>query len=208
MCKICGAKTIIEYDKDMKCHIHFCNECGFIFKSENDYIDQSTEKDRYSKHNNNFENVGYVNMFEKFLDKIDDFISYEGYILDYGCGPGPVLSEMMSARGAKIKTYDLYFPHSEDYHEYVYDIITLTEVIEHFKDPLLELNKILDLLKKNGLLVIQTLFIQKPFLKWWYRRDHTHISFFDNKVFEKISEILNLKVTYTDNHNIIILQKL
>ncbi|XMB85116.1 class I SAM-dependent methyltransferase [Mycoplasmatota bacterium WC44] len=207
MCKLCGSKTKTEYDKQTKCHFHFCDKCGFIYKEDDDLIDVSLEMDHYSKHDNNFENKGYVKMFNDLLDQIDDYIDYSGLILDYGCGPGPVLSELMKQRGGTVKTYDLYFPHSEDYSEYHYDIITVTEVIEHFKQPLKDLKKIVNLLKPNGKLVIRTMFIQEPFFDWWYRRDYTHVTYYNDKVFEFIAEKFGLKIIYSDNYNTIILQK-
>ena len=207
MCKICGSKIKTEYDNEMKCNFHFCDSCGFIFKDDADYLDNNTEYKRYASHNNSFESPGYVKMFRDFLLKIDDYIDYDSLVLDYGCGPGPVLSEMMASKGSKTKTYDLYFPHSVDYDEYLYDIITVTEVIEHFKDPMDDLRKSLKLLKQGGLLVIRTSFIKQPFMKWWYKRDHTHVSFFNDSVFNKISEILNLEIVFSDHFDTVIFKK-
>lgn len=199
MCKICGGTTNRKFDNQMKCDYHFCSNCGFIFKDESHHIDESTEYDRYASHNNSFDSPGYVKMFEDFLEKIDKYITYDSLVLDYGCGPGPVLSEIMSTRGATTKTYDLYFEHSKDYQEYVYDIITVTEVIEHFKEPLRDLELALKLLKDGGLLVIRTSFIKEPFMEWWYRRDHTHVSFFNDRVFKEIASRFDLEIVYSDH---------
>lgn len=200
-CKICGSITKEEFDKQIKVNTYFC-DCGFIFQDR--VIDGDVEYDHYAKHDNSFENKGYVNMFERFIDKTKDYIV--GDCLEYGCGPGPVLAELLKQQGHFVKTYDKYFDHDDDYDNYMYDTVTMTEVIEHFDEPMEELKKIKDLLKPNGRLIIQTMFIQEPFFDWWYRRDYTHISFFNEEVFKLIAELLGFNILYTDNSSIIVLE--
>ena len=45
------------------------------------------------------------------------------------------------------------------------------------------------------------------FLKWFYIRDKTHISFYNRRTFEVIADMLNLKIIYTDNHRYITLKR-
>ncbi len=206
-CKICLSSTVKKFDKQLKCNFYFCESCGFIFKDKRGYLEFEKQKEHYAKHDNSMENTGYVEMYKTFLSEIEPYLSNVDLALDYGCGPGPVLQKLLSDKKIKTKTYDLFFSHSMDYAQYKYDLITSTEVIEHFINPLEELKKILELLKPSGLLVIKTMFIQKPFLNWWYRRDYTHVSFFNNKVFEEISKKLNLKIIYSNNEDIVIFKK-
>jgi len=203
MCKICGKPTEREYDEQTKSYYDLC-ECGFISKDR--VIDGDVEYDHYAKHNNTMENTGYVDMFERLLSKVEMYLKGET-LLEYGCGPGPVLAELLKRRGFDVKTYDKYFEHDEDYDKFLYDVVTLTEVIEHFDDPMMELENIKSLMKSKGVLIIQTMFIQEPFFDWWYRRDYTHISFFNVNVFSIIASKLGFNILYTDNSSIIVLEK-
>lgn len=202
-CKVCGKTTKREYDSQTKANYDFC-ECGFISKER--IIDGAVEYDHYAKHNNTMENTGYVKMFETFLSKVEMYFKGKS-LLEYGCGPGPVLAELLKQKKYSVKTYDKYFDHDLDYNDYLYDVVTLTEVIEHFDHPIEELIKIHKLLKPDGVLAIQTMFIKEPFFDWWYRRDYTHISFFNEKVFDLICEIIGFSILYTDNSSIIVLKK-
>lgn len=203
-CRVCGSETRSEYDNQTKVDYYFC-DCGFIFKDR--IMDGEVEFEHYSKHNNTMENEGYVNMFEKFLSKVDEYLVGPN-MLDFGCGPGPVLAELLKRRGYKVKTYDKYFNHDADYDMFLYNTIVSTEAIEHFDDPIKELKKMRELLVPKGRLIIQTMFIQQPFMEWWYRRDYTHISFFDVNVFELIGRMLGFNILYTDNSSIIVLEKI
>ncbi len=203
MCKVCGKNTKREYDKQTKSFYDFC-ECGFISKER--IIDGEVEYAHYAKHNNTMESTGYVKMFETFLKKVETHFPGKS-VLEYGCGPGPVLAELLRIKDYTVKTYDKYFDHDADYNQHLYDVVTLTEVIEHFDDPVEELEKIHKLLKSGGVVAIQTMFIKQPFFDWWYRRDYTHISFFNDAVFELIASKIGFSVVYSDNSSIIVLKK-
>lgn len=203
-CLICGSTTKTEYDKQLKADYYRCN-CGFIFKSR--IIDGQEEYDHYAKHNNTMENTGYVDMFKKLLSKVEAYIKPDK-MLDYGCGPGPVLAELLKNEGCFVKTYDKYFEHDIDFSEYQYSTIFMTEVIEHMDEPLKELTRLRNLLSEDGHLIIQTMFIQEPYDSWWYRRDYSHISFFNVDVFEFIAKKIGFTILYTDNISIIVLKRI
>ena len=106
--------------------------------------------------------------------------------------------------------YDPFFNPNSDYLERKYDLITTTEVVEHFTTPMVEFEHILSLLKNDGYLVIMTnfnTFTDEEFLKWWYRRDMTHISFYRVKTFEYIANMYNLKLVSHNDKNVVVFQK-
>ncbi len=86
---------------------YYCPHCELIFIKE-DYIPSpQEEKKRYEEHNNTPENRGYVQMFENFMGKVinpyqDDIET----VLDFGCGPEPVLARILGKRGFTVDIYD------------------------------------------------------------------------------------------------------
>ncbi len=205
-CKICGALIIVEVDKKGRNTYGFCKKCMFTEKINK--INSEIEKNEYERHNNNSDNIGYVNYINNFLDEAVTPFVKSGLHLDYGCGPGPVLHELMINKGFRSKTYDYYYHHDKNYAEYKYDVITSTEVFEHFYDPLRNIEKILTLLKRGGIISIMTSFVKPAdeFYDWWYIRDITHVSFYHLKTFEFIANKYDLEIIYTNNKNIIVLR--
>ncbi len=205
-CILCNKETSEEIDKKGRIY-HFCDYCGFISLDSFFYLSFQDQKERYSLHNNNLENKGYVSWLEAFTEKaVVPWIDKGGKILDYGSGPNPVLQKLLISRGYKADYYDKFF------HDYpctgLYDAVTSTEVIEHVEDPSAFLQIIINRLKPGGILAVKTSFVtgsRDQFLSWWYKEDTTHISFFSYKTFLFLSELLKLEILYTDKSSIIVL---
>lgn len=207
-CIVCGSNVEIKESEKNKNTFAFCNVCKFVEKANK--VDESLEIDEYDRHNNSMENDGYVKYLQGFLDEaVFPFID-DGIHLDYGCGPGPVLHELVKRQGFISKRYDYYYEHDSDYMDYKYDVITSTEVFEHFYNPIENIEKILKLLKKGGLLSVMTSFVkpEPEFYDWWYIRDITHVGFYHEKTFEYIAKKYNLEIIYTNNINIMVMKKL
>ena len=207
-CKLCGNKA--ERRQDDR-RFFQCQICGLIFKDEKYILTADAEKMRYQEHNNSIENEGYVNMFRQFLDKaVLPFVQPEADVLDFGAGPGPVLAELMSREGFSTTIYDPYFFPDMDYKEKKYDLITSTEVFEHFFNPRREIKHLISLLKDGGLLAVMTNFYTEAgsFADWWYIRDDTHISLYSPKTFRWVEDNFPLEIIYTNNSSYISLKKI
>lgn len=211
LCKICQAPTVNIKDFKKELIYYRCQLCGFVYLDDIFIVDEVREKKQYDQHNNNLENEGYVRMFELFIDDaIEPYVSKIKSVLDFGSGPGPVLSELLKRRGLEVDIYDLYFSPQKVYEHKKYDLISSTEVFEHLGKPLEVLELLANHLNSNGYIALMTKFPPKDnqdFLAWWYRRDPTHISFFTPKSFEIMGEKLGLSVLKTINENIVIFQK-
>ncbi|MCK5854314.1 MAG: class I SAM-dependent methyltransferase [Sulfurovaceae bacterium] len=174
-------------------------------------VDEKSEKAHYDKHENGFESLGYVEMFEKFIDKaIEPYLENIESTLEFGCGSGPVLAELLRQKGLEVDQYDLYYFPKKVYEDKKYDLITSTEVFEHLKEPTTILQTLVNSLNYNGYIILMTQFPpsdDKEFLDWWYRRDITHISFFTPKSFEIMAEKVGLKVINVIQPNIVVFQK-
>jgi hypothetical protein len=210
-CKICEANTKIIVDHKTLVSYFRCKECGFIFLDEQYIISSNKEKQHYEKHNNSFECTGYVKMFTTFIQKaIDPYLFNIKTSLDFGCGNGAVLSELLKQKNIKNDKYDLFFYPDESYKLKQYDLITSTEVFEHLSKPFDILDTLIPLLNKNGYLILMTKFppkSDKEFINWWYRRDITHIVFFTPKSFEIIALKYNLNLLSVIDDNIVVFQK-
>ncbi|MEA1974465.1 MAG: class I SAM-dependent methyltransferase [Bacillota bacterium] len=213
-CKICGSESLEHiYNEKSNSNYYRCKVCEFIFQDENEIVSLEREKGVYDLHNNSFESEGYVKMFENFIDKaINPFIKSKQNALDYGCGPGPVLSKILENQGWDVNIYDpIYNFENNDYKNYKYSLITSTEVFEHFSNPVKELEKISKLLDKDGILAIMTLLSPKnkdKFKDWWYTRDITHISFYSSKTLYLLGKMFGLEMIYNDNKRLITFKKL
>ncbi len=209
-CKICLNKTATIHDEQFDINYYHCKECGFIFMDETKIVSSDKEKKQYGYHNNNLENIGYVNMFKDFINKcISPYKNSIKSALDFGCGPGPVLAKLLSENEIETDIYDKYFFPEKIYKNKSYDLITSTEVFEHLKDPLENLHLLKKHLKESGYLAVMTQFHTNSadeFKKWWYRRDPTHISFFTPATFKKIAQITDMELVMTDYKKIVLLK--
>ena len=207
-CLICNHETYVLEDKQFNIIYFRCRNCGFIHEDERFVVSSEKEKSIYELHNNSIDDKGYVKMFNDFIDTFIKFTTGKE-MLDFGSGPEAVFAELMKRRQFNVTIYDLFYYKDTSYLNKKYDLITSTEVFEHFINPLDEIKKISSLLKEGGILSIMTNFPKddEHFLDWWYRRDETHVAFYTEKSFEIIGKIYGLEVLYTNNKNYMIMKK-
>ncbi len=210
-CLICGSDTKEIIDSQIKVTHSHCENCGFIYKNREFHLGLEIEFENYKMHNNSFDSVGYVEIFVKLINEYIKPLNIKGKILEFGSGPGPVLKELLLREGYDVNDFDPFFNRNKEYLKYKYQLITSTEVVEHFVDPLIEFKKISSLIEKDGYLLLMTRLRTmdiKEFLNWWYRRDLTHISFYTLKTFEEIGKRFGLEIINTNNVNVIIFKKI
>ena len=89
-----------------------------------------------------------------------------------------------------------------------YDFITASEVVEHLKQPMIELNRLMGLLKSNGVLAIMTQILspQIDFDQWYYKNDPSHISFFSEKPLKFLAEKWQVEL-YMISERVVIFKK-
>ena len=202
-CKICGSehlKEITAYNQKY----YNCEDCNFIFIDENHLISKEEELEEYELHENTIENEGYVRMFERFMEEgLYPYVNPPKRVLDFGCGPGPVLSELMKRKGYEVEVYDIFYAPQKP--EGTFDMVTSTEVFEHFINPSKDIELIVSFMKKGAYLSVMTQYHPKDdekFAKWWYNREPSHISFYTEETFEYIASKYNLELVYNNGKNI------
>ena len=192
-CLVCGAQSIkLILEEDSKVYWR-CEQCFFISLDQKFRLSPSEEKDRYEQHNNDIHDENYRLFLSKLFKPLKDKLKNEAKGLDFGCGPGPALAEMLKEEGYGVDLYDPFFFDNERVLTKAYDFITCTETIEHFFDPIKEFKKINKMLVKGGLLGVMTAFLsdEKDFGQWYYRKDPTHVAFYKPKTFEVIASMMN-----------------
>lgn len=177
-----------------------CMECGLVFRDPQSFLDPGAEKTRYESHNNSIENQGYVKFLSPVVESLAPYIRTGEVGLDFGCGPGPILDQLLRPLGVSVENYDPYFYPDSDCLEKQYDFVTCTEAFEHFYDPGKEMETLYQLIKPGGLLLLMT---EKRkdlpnFEKWGYRTDNTHVCFLNDKTVEWISRAWNYEVIFSE----------
>lgn len=185
-------KNISHYHSDKYRSYCLCATCGLVFVPEQFHLNFSAQKKIYDKHNNDPQDLGYQNFLNRLMKVLIPKLRPTAEGLDFGCGPGPVLADMLRTAGYSMDVYDpIYAPNTGIFTKQ-YDFITATEVIEHFCNPAESIQKMWQCLKPNGWLGIMTKRVtsQNAFKNWHYIRDITHVSFFSEPCFEWLADQL------------------
>ncbi len=120
-CILC--QNLIQ-DQNKLFHAHWgavpfyhCQFCDIIFRDPLSWLNPEAEKKRYSSHQNTLENEGYVKQFDTLFIWLSELLEnkfenkFEN-VLDYGCGPNPVLAMLMQQKNISnqaVQYFDPYF---------------------------------------------------------------------------------------------------
>jgi SAM-dependent methyltransferase len=207
-CSLCAAlvarRALVAFGR----RLHHCAVCDLIFVPAADHIPVEQERARYALHKNTIDNVGYVARFEKLMARVPDLASGRKRVLDFGCGPGPVLVELLRRRGHHAVGYDPCFAPDADLSP-PFDIVFCTETAEHFCTPATSFEMMASLVAPGGALALMTSLHPGPkqIGQWWYVRDETHVSFYSLRTFEWIARHWGFAVEATDQREIVILRR-
>lgn len=206
-CILCSSENVfpLEFLKPSKREFFRCSQCDLIFVPEKYHLSPDEEVSRYRMHRNTLSNEGYVGMFLEKIAILQKYCHGTNKILDYGCGPSPVLAELLMREGFSCDIYDPYF--FPVFSEGPYDIVISTEVFEHLRDIRKELHMICKLIKPGGYLAVMTSLHDNicDFQNWWYASDPTHISFFGARTFEWMAKEHGFMIVFADMKNFVIM---
>ncbi|MGB0893010.1 MAG: class I SAM-dependent methyltransferase [Parashewanella sp.] len=190
LCALCHSTELTFYVEDKKRQYWQCETCHLVQVPSSFHLTSEQEKAEYDKHDNNCDDVGYRRFLSRCLDPVLQRIPVSAKGLDFGCGEGKVLSKMAAEKGMSIDNYDLYYVNQPQLLIKRYDVITMTEVIEHIADANALLIQLQSMLNKNGLLAVMTKRVKdkSAFKQWHYKNDQTHICFYSIATFEWIAQ--------------------
>lgn len=167
-----------------------CPRCRATFLDQAQLPDVQTEKAEYDRHRNSVHDAGYRKFLARLADPLIKRLAPDSRGLDYGCGPGPALAEMLTEAGHHVATWDPIYSADRSVLERQYDFVTCTEVVEHMHRPAEEFERLDTLLRPGGILGIMTTFLtdDSRFANWHYRRDPTHVVFYRTETMKFIAE--------------------
>lgn len=207
-CPLCSSSQTIFYIRAYHRSYIECNDCKLVFLSPDERLPHTTERAHYLTHENNPHDARYRDFLDRLALPLTARLAQGAQGLDFGSGPGPTLSLMLQERGFPTKIYDPYFAPDESVLETTYDFITATEVVEHFYHPAIEFRRLDALLKPGGFLGLMTELRRddRPFDKWHYPRDPTHVSFYRLETMQWLAESLNYSLELP-RPNVLLFQK-
>jgi len=208
-CLVCSSQDISSFETSNDSKKHWsCNHCEAKFLDPIHYLSSNSEQERYREHNNVVHDEGYRKFLSKVADPLEKHLNKNDSGLDYGCGHGPALADIMEKKGFQIDLYDPYFYPNKKVFNNKYEFITCTEATEHFYNPLAEFNKMNEILNKGGILAVMTSLYDDSidFESWYYRRDPTHVIFYKEKTFNIIAKQRNWDY-WLEDKNVIFLKK-
>lgn len=179
-CPICNTPSPYPYSDKKNYSLYRCNQCKLIFLWPiPPNIDSIYNPDYFTgaKHGFGYSNyeqdkIPITKTFHRYLQEIENFKPDHGSLLDIGAATGFFLEQAQAsewttagletseyacklAANNNIQVYcgqlqdNLFSPNS-------FDVVTMWDVFEHLPDPHSSINITNQLLKKDGLLVINT----------------------------------------------------
>ena len=155
-CKVCRSEDTNYFvtKKDSKKYWS-CNKCCAIFTDPSYYIDPKEEKERYLEHNNSIDDPDYRSFLSRVTNPLKKNIDKASKGLDFGCGHGPALADILKKDGYLVDLYDPFFYPNKSIFSNKYNFITCTEAAEHFFNPQKEFESMDSMLEDNGILAIE-----------------------------------------------------
>lgn len=206
VCTLCHS-VATEFTRDKQRSYLKCSECELIFADPRASLAKTAEKEIYDLHQNDPNDEGYRRFLNLLIEPLLKRVPAGAEGLDFGCGPGPTLHLMLEDAGIHMALYDIFYYPDEAPLQRRYDLVTCTEVVEHFNAPAASWPILVNLLKERAWLAVMTsLFTRETpeaFLAWQYKNDPTHVSFYTPKTMQWLAnhfglecEILNQRVIF------------
>ena len=189
-CPVCGAVDVRPFmEVDGRAYLR-CLACEATFVPPAQRPAAAVERAEYELHRNDPSDPGYRRFLDRLARPLLARLAPASAGLDYGCGPGPALADMLCAAGHRMTLYDPFFAPDPDALARTYDFVTCTEVAEHFHDPAGEFARLDGLLRPGGWLAVMTCFQTDDarFAGWHYRRDPTHVVFYREATFRVLAD--------------------
>jgi SAM-dependent methyltransferase len=205
-CPLCNSLNTHHFHSDSQRDYKRCQNCLLVYVDCTQHLSPSQEKAIYDLHQNAIDDPGYIEFLSRLAKPLLERLPNNSEGLDYGCGPGPALANLLKAQGHRISVYDPFYADFPEHLQQAYDFIICTEVVEHFRAPKREFDTLFELLKPGGWLGIMTKLVidAEAFAKWHYKNDQTHIAFFSRPTFHWLAAHYHCQIEFIGNDAIIL----
>lgn len=206
-CGLCGAETarlgVVQHRT-----LRHCPRCDLLQAAPGERLSVEAQRARYLQHRNSLEDAGYVRRLEAIIELLRAHAPAARRVLDYGCGPSPVLVELLRRAGFEADGYDPLFA-SDTVLAPSYAAVTCVETMEHFEHPRADFARLAGLLRPGGVLVATTLLHPGPdrLADWWYLRDRTHVAFYSARTIAHLSQAFGLEPLWSDGTSRFVLRR-
>lgn len=213
-------------DKNSNYRLFKCSDCGAVFaediKVDEIYYQKHYSLNYYNENKDNFlynllsSILIYISAKKKERNILNSFNNNKMLsVLDIGCGDGSFLSGLdnkkfntygveinpegikhCQKKGLKIFDQDLL---KIDFAEKKFDIITLWHVLEHIENSIQILNRINNILKKDGILILSTpntdsFGFRHGGKKWFHLDLPRHLVLYNEKSLKKLLKLSNFEI--------------
>lgn len=190
-CLLCAHPTHFFSKDPLRSYVQ-CSHCELVFVPRAELISVDEEKIRYNTHQ---VDAGYRSYLSAIRDTVIPHVQ-NGPGLDFGCGLTTMLADLFQESGIKMESYDLFYRPEENIWNQKFSFIVLSEVVEHLRDPLGTMKRLDELLLPGGKIFLKTKFLPEHFENWYYKRDLTHVQFFNPASMQKLAEVLGKKPSF------------
>ncbi len=206
-CTLCQASAATFMQVDGREYFR-CPCCQLTFEHPQKLPTPDEEKGQYDLHENRPDDPGYRTFLSQLAAPLMARLAPGASGVDFGCGPGPALAAMLNENGFACDTYDPIYAPGLSRLAAQYDFVTCTEVIEHLHQPAREWTWFAEHVKPGGWLGIMTRWLtdDTAFASWHYRRDPTHVCFWQPATFEWLGRQQGWEVHLTGNP-VVLMQK-
>jgi 2-polyprenyl-3-methyl-5-hydroxy-6-metoxy-1,4-benzoquinol methylase len=217
-CIVCGSDSFGEFAKQDYLNAMKCNDCGMISVNPH-FTEEGLDKFYNEYYGNRAKDSNLSELRKKAYieDKnwVHNFVS-GGKVLDVGCSDGSFLSyfdeNIWDKHGIDLTDNALSLAkHNHNITTYKgkiwdadvgknYDLVMMRGVVEHFRDPIIALNKCVDILKPGGILFLTATPNGNSFAfnlykeKWRMFTPYEHIHFFTVDLLTKVLSKKNMKL--------------
>lgn len=207
-CPLCAGGDTRLWHRDSRREYWHCDTCGLVQVPPAFHLAEKDEKAIYDQHDNRPDDPGYRRFLARLAGPLLARLPAGACGLDFGCGPGPALAQMLAEAGHRVSLFDKFYHPDSRVWQQTYDFICATEVFEHLAAPAVELDRLLAHLRPGGWLGIMTKRVrdQSSFSRWHYIQDPTHIVFFSDATFHWIGRRRGLAVEWCGS-DVVLLRK-
>ncbi len=207
-CPLCRNRNSEFFFKDKKRMYLNCLCCQLVFVPKSYWLSPEEEKAVYDLHLNDVRDPGYRRFLSRLAAPLLKKLGPNQKGLDFGCGPGPALAEMMAEAGHQMALFDPFYYNTPAVLSDRYDFIVTTEVVEHLHNPHMAFQTLFSILRPGGWLGIMTKQVidRDAFSRWHYIRDMTHICFYSPATFEYLARHFNASLDFRGD-DVILLNK-